>query len=57
MPKKEIVDNNYDLNLSTYKIEEYKEVIYKQPKVIFSNLEKIENNIQSELAELKPMIQ
>src|SRR5665811_944855 len=57
VPKKELVANSYDLNLSTYKIEEYEEVIYKKPKVIFSNLEKIENNIQSELAELKSLTQ
>jgi type I restriction enzyme M protein len=57
VPKKEIVANNYDLNLSTYKEEEYEEVIYERPKMIFSKLEKIENDIQSGLAELKSLVQ
>ena len=57
VPKKEIVTNNYDLNLSTYKEEVYEEVKYEKPKVIFGKLETIEENIQSGLAELKPMVQ
>lgn len=56
VPKKEIVGNNYDLNLSTYKEEVYEEVKYEKPKVIFRKLETIEENIQSGLEELKPMI-
>ena len=56
VPKKEIVGNNYDLNLSTYKIEEYEEVIYAKPKVIFGKLETIEENIQTGLSELKQMM-
>lgn len=57
VPKKEIVTNSYDLNLSTYKEEVYEEVKYENPKVIFGKLETIEENIQSGLAELKPMVQ
>lgn len=56
VPKKEILDNKYDLNLSTYKEEVYEEVIYEKPAVIFSKLETIEENIQTGLKELKPLI-
>lgn len=55
VPKKEIVENNYDLNLSTYKEEVYEEVSYEKPKVIFGRLETIEENIQSGLEELKQL--
>lgn len=57
VPKKEIVGNNYDLNLSSYKEEVYEEVKYEKPKAIFGKLETIEENIQTGLAELKPMVQ
>jgi type I restriction enzyme M protein len=53
VPKKEIVENNYDLNLSTYKEEVYEEVSYEKPNVIFGKLEMIEADIQKGLAELK----
>lgn len=53
VPKNEIVDNKYDLNLSTYKEEEYEEVVYEKPEVLFNKLEKLETSIQRELKELK----
>jgi type I restriction enzyme M protein len=56
VPKKEIVENNYDLNLSTYKEEVYEEVVYEKPDVIFKKLETIEANIQKGLAELKEFV-
>jgi type I restriction enzyme M protein len=56
VPKKEIVENSYDLNLSTYKEEVYEEVVYEKPDVIFNKLESIEANIQSGLAELKQLV-
>lgn len=56
VPKKEIVENNYDLNLSTYKEEVYEEVVYEKPKVIFEKLESIEADIQEGLAELKKLM-
>ncbi len=56
VPKKEIVENNYDLNLSTYKEEVYEEVVYEKPNEIFGKLEKIEANIQKGLAELKELM-
>lgn len=56
VPKKEIVDNNYDLNLSTYKEEVYEEVSYEKPQAIFKKLEKLEENIQTGLGQLKELI-
>ncbi len=56
VPKKEIVDNNYDLNLSTYKEEVYEEVVYEKPNVIFGKLEELEQNIESGLKELKSLV-
>ena len=53
VPKKEIVDNSYDLNLSTYKEEVYEEVKYEKPNVTFEKSEIIESTIRSGLAELK----
>ena len=56
VPKKEIVENNYDLNLSTYKEEVYEEVVYEKPDVIFGKLEAMEAEIQKGLAELKELM-
>ena len=56
VPKKEIVENNYDLNLSTYKEEVYEEVVYEKPNVIFGKLESMEAEIQKGLAELKELV-
>lgn len=56
VPKKEIVENNYDLNLSTYKEEVYEEVVYEKPKVIFEKLENIEVEIQKGMKELKKLM-
>jgi type I restriction enzyme M protein len=56
VPKKEIVENKYDLNLSNYKEEVYEEVVYEKPEEIFETLESIEADIQKGLAELKQMI-
>lgn len=56
VPKKEILENNYDLNLSTYKEEVYEEVVYEKPQVIFDKLESLEADIQKGLAELKALV-
>lgn len=50
--KKEIVDNKYDLNLSTYKEEEYEEVVYEKPQMILKKLSGLENSINNGLKEL-----
>lgn len=56
VPKSEIVERNYDLNLSTYKEEVYEEVFYEKPSEIFGKLEKIEAEIQKGLTELKEFV-
>jgi len=56
VPKKEIVERDYDLNLSAYKEEEYKEVVYENPKMIIEKLEVIERNIQIGLKEIKELM-
>jgi type I restriction enzyme M protein len=55
VPKKEIVDNGYDLSLSKYKDEVYEEVKYDEPAVIMGRLEEIEKEILGELKELKDL--
>jgi len=55
--KVEIIEKDYDLNLSTYKIEEYNEVIYEKPNVILEKLEDLECNIQLDLKKLKSLMQ
>lgn len=52
VPKKEIVENNYDLNLSTYKEEEYEEVVYEKPSLILKKLTEIEKAINNGINEL-----
>lgn len=56
VPKKEIVENDYDLNLSTYKEEVYEEVVYEKPNVIFGKLESLEADIQKGINELKQLM-
>lgn len=56
VPKKEIVANNYDLNLSTYKEEVYEEVVYEKPDVIFGKLENLEKYIEHGLQQLRNLL-
>jgi type I restriction enzyme M protein len=56
VPKKEIVENSYDLNLSTYKEEVYEEVVYEKPEVIFGKLENLEKDIEHGLIQLKNLL-
>ena len=53
--KKEIVDNRYDLNLSTYKEEVYEEVVYEKPQTILKNLSDLENSINNGIKELSEL--
>lgn len=52
VPKKEIVANNYDLNLSTYKEEVYEEVVYEKPSLILKKLSDFEKSINNGINEL-----
>ena len=56
VPKAEIVENDYGLSVSQYKEEIYEEIKYDTPKIIFDNIEKIEESIQAGLSELKTLI-
>lgn len=56
VPKKEIVDNSYDLSLSKYKQEVYEEIQYEKPKVILDKLDLLENEITTGLKEIGKMI-
>lgn len=52
IPKSEIEENNYNLSLSSYKIDVYEEIKYEQPKNILENLGKIEEKIVNDIKEL-----
>jgi type I restriction enzyme M protein len=52
VPKREIVENNYDLNLSTYKEEVYEEVAYEKTSLILKKLSEIEKTINNGINEL-----
>lgn len=56
VPKKEIVENKYDLNISTYKEEEYEEVDYEKPQTILKNLSVLENSIKTGIKELSELM-
>lgn len=56
VPKTEIEDNNYDLSISKYQKQVFVETEYKDPALIFEELEKLEETIQAELKTLKDMI-
>lgn len=53
VPKKEIEENGYDLNLSAYKEYVDVDVVYEKPHLILEKLQKLENDIQTGLEELK----
>jgi type I restriction enzyme M protein len=57
IPKKEIIDNDYDLSFGKYKEDVYEEVFYQKPKEIISHIETIEVEIQSGISELKSLIE
>ncbi len=54
--KSAIVENNYDLNLSTYKEEVYEEVKYEKPDVILKKLSEIEVSINTGIAKLTELM-
>lgn len=56
VPVKEIEENKFDLNMSKYQEQVFEEIEYKEPALIFEELEKLEETIQAELKTLKDMI-
>lgn len=51
--RKEIEENEYDLTLNKYKIDDYKGIEYEDPEVILGKIEKLEQEILNELSNLK----
>ena len=56
VPKKEIVEEKYDLSMSRYKEDVFEEVVYEKPVVILSKLKSMEGEISKELSELEGML-
>src|SRR5699024_10181841 len=56
VPKAEIAANGYDLSINRYKEIVYEEVEHRPPLEIIGDLEKLEDEIQAGLAELKSML-
>ena len=56
VPKKDIVDNGYDLSINKYKEVEYEAVEYPPTSEIVAEIEALEEQIQKELAELKTLL-
>lgn len=55
VPKKEIVEEGYDLSISRYKEDDFEEIEYESPNLILDKLESIENEINDEFNVLKKM--
>ena len=56
VPKKEIVDNGYDLSINKYKKVEYVPVEYPSTQELFADLHELEMKITAGLAELEEML-
>ena len=56
VPKKEIVDNGYDLSINKYKKVEYVPVEYPSTQELFADLHELEMQITASLAELEEML-
>lgn len=56
VPKKEIVEQGYDLSLNRYKEIVHEEVKYDTPKTILKRLKKLEGEIAADLEQLEAML-
>lgn len=56
VPKEEIIQNEFDLSISKYKKEVYKEIAFEEPKDILDKLSDLENDIIAGIEELKIII-
>lgn len=56
VPKQEIVDNGYDLTFNKYKKSVYVPVEYPPSSEIIGNIEELEKQIQTEIAELRKIL-
>lgn len=57
VPKAEIKKNNYDLSINKYKEIVYEKIEYEPPEVIWERINKMENEIQKEMLELKKLLE
>lgn len=55
VPKKEIVENDYDLSVNRYKEDAFEEIKYDNPKLILKKLKKIESSVETDLKELSEL--
>ena len=56
VPKKEIVDNGYDLSINKYKEVEYVAVEYPPTSEIMTNIRELEMEIGKEMDELERLL-
>lgn len=56
VPRKEIIDNDYDLSFGKYKEVVYEEVVYQRPNEIIKQIQTIEVEIQNGIVELKSLL-
>lgn len=56
VPFDEIKENNYDLSISRYEEIEYEEIEYEKPDVIIQKIDELEDQIKTNVAELKEML-
>jgi type I restriction enzyme M protein len=56
VPKADIVKHNYDLSINRYKEVVYEDSEYEDPKLILLSLQKLENEISTELEELSGLL-
>lgn len=57
VPKQEIVDNDYELNINKYKRAVYTPIEYSPSSKILDNIGKLETQIQTEMAELRKLLE
>ena len=56
VPKKDIVENEYDLSINKYKEVEYIPVEYPPTSEIMENIRELENEIGKEMDELEKLL-
>ena len=56
VPKKDIVDNDYDLSINKYKEVEYVPVEYPPTSEIMANIRELEKEISKEMDELERLL-
>ena len=56
VPKKDIVENGYDLSINKYKETIYEKIEYPPTSEIINDIKKLQNEIAEELGELEGML-